>query len=171
MKRTILHFVILACAVMALSSCFPYREIAGKGPGKEYPRGHGGVRDDNSFRYPTSRREIRKFESGPVPYAIVETKPMFMGKDPKISFIRWVDKNLKYPRTAKARRIQGRTTLEITVSKNGKVKDVKVLRSSHRLLDEEAVRVVSNSPRWMPGKQNGKAVDVKYVFSVTFNLP
>ena len=172
MKRTVLHLVILVSAVIALASCSTYRKVEDNNPRKESPD-ELVVRiiDDWSSCYPTSRREARRLEKMPIPYVIVETKPVFEGQDPKISFINWINENLKYPQKAMDKGIQGRTTLQLTVSKKGKVKDIKILRSSHRLLDAEAMRVVSKSPKWTPGKQDGELVEVKYTFPVIFKLP
>lgn len=60
--------------------------------------------------------------------------------------------------------------LQFTVSKEGDVKDVEVLRGVNELLDAEAVRVVSASPKWEAGSQNGVPVAVKYTFPVIFRL-
>ena len=53
---------------------------------------------------------------------------------------------------------------------DGKVRDVKVLRGVDPYLDKEAVRVIMSMPKWIPGKQNGKAVSVKYTIPVMFRL-
>ena len=58
------------------------------------------------------------------------------------------------------------------MTEEGKVRDVKVLRSVNDEMDKEAVRVVSESPLWTPGRdENGEVVPVKYVFPVIFQLP
>ena len=172
MKRIVLHLVVLAFAVIASVSCSPYRKIEGNEPRKESSGELGVTLDGNPyFMEQISRREARRLEKWPIPYVIVETKPLFEGQNPNISFINWINENLKYPKRALERGLQGRTTLQLTVSKKGKVKDVKVLRSSHRLLDAEALRVVSKSPKWEPGKQNGELVEVKYTFPVIFKHP
>ena len=104
-----------------------------------------------------------------VSFQVVEMKPTFNNGDAD-EFSKWVNANLIYPKAAKDRSIQGRVTLQFTVTKTGKVKDVIVLRSAHQLLDDEAVRVVSASPDWTPGKQRGRDVDVTYMFPVIFQL-
>ena len=106
----------------------------------------------------------------PENYATVEQKPMFNGEDAG-KFATWVFGQIKYPEEAYKNDIQGRVTLQFTIAKDGKVKNVKVLRSSgSQLLDDEAVRVVSMSPQWEPGKHNGKKVDVVFTFPVVFKL-
>ena len=108
-------------------------------------------------------------EDDVIPFAIVEDKPMFQGKD-AIEFTKWVYNNIVYPEIAKENGVQGRVTLQFEIGKDGTVTNVKVLRGVDSSLDKEAVRVVSNSPKWTPGKQRGKAVKVKYNFPVTFQL-
>lgn len=104
-----------------------------------------------------------------LPFAIVEDKPLFQGKDAN-EFTKWVYNNIVYPEIAKENGVQGRVTLQFEIGKDGKVYNVKVLRGVDSSLDKEAVRVVSNSPKWTPGKQRGKPVKVKYNFPVTFQL-
>ena len=60
--------------------------------------------------------------------------------------------------------------LQFTIGTDGSVRNVKVLKGVDILLDKEAVRVVSTSPKWTPGKQRGKAVNVTYTFPVIFKL-
>ena len=116
---------------------------------------------------PETEAQETKKES--VPFQLVETKPGFNGGDAN-EFSKWVNSQLKYPEQAKKDKIQGRVTLQFTVGADGVVRDVKVLRSAHELLDAEALRVVSASPKWEPGVQNGEPVNVTYTFPVIFQL-
>ena len=102
-----------------------------------------------------------------VPFNQVEVKPTFNGGDAG-NFSKWVNQQLEYPETCKKEGISGRVTLSFTVSETGKVTDVKVLRGVHEDLDNEAIRVVSSSPDWIPGIADGKAVAIKYTFPVLF---
>ncbi len=104
-----------------------------------------------------------------VPFAIVEEKPSFMNGDEN-TFTKWVFERLVYPEIAKENGVQGRVILQFLVGKDGKVSDVKVVRSVDPSLDKEAIRVVSSSPRWKPGQQRGKPVKVRYTFPVIFQL-
>ena len=104
-----------------------------------------------------------------VPYQEIEVKPTFNGSDAN-AFSEWVNAHLMYPEASKAAGEQGRVTLQFTVGSDGAVRDVKVLRSASEALDAEAVRVISSSPDWEPGKQDGKAVAVTYTFPVVFKL-
>ena len=71
---------------------------------------------------------------------------------------------------AKENGVQGRVTLQFTVEADGRVTNVRVLRGVDPSLDKEAVRVVSSSPKWKPGKQRDRAVKVTYTFPVIFQL-
>ena len=108
-------------------------------------------------------------EEEAIPFQLVEEKPSFMGGDAN-QFSAWVNKRLVYPEIAKENGVQGRVTLQFTVEKDGRVTKVKVLRGVDPSLDKEAVRVVSMSPKWKPGKQRDRAVPVTYTFPVYFQL-
>ena len=108
-------------------------------------------------------------EEEAIPFQLVEEKPPFMGGDAN-QFSAWVNKRLVYPEIAKENGVQGRVTLQFTVEKDGSVTKVKVLRGVDPSLDKEAVRVVSMSPKWKPGKQRDRAVPVTYTFPVYFQL-
>ncbi|MBO8485362.1 MAG: energy transducer TonB [Bacteroidetes bacterium] len=108
-------------------------------------------------------------EEEAIPFQLVEEKPSFMGGDAN-AFSKWVNERLVYPEIAKENGVQGRVTLQFTVDTDGTVKNVKVLRGVDPSLDKEAVRVVSMSPKWSPGKQRDRAVKVTYTFPVIFQL-
>ena len=108
-------------------------------------------------------------EEEAIPFQLVEEKPSFQGGDAN-QFSKWVNSRLVYPEIAKENGVQGRVTLQFTVEKDGTVTKVKVLRGVAPSLDKEAVRVVSMSPKWSPGKQRDRAVPVTYTFPVIFQL-
>ena len=108
-------------------------------------------------------------EEEAIPFQLVEEKPSFNGGDAN-EFSKWVNSKLEYPEIAKENGVQGRVTLQFTVNANGTVSNVKVLRGVDPSLDKEAVRVVSMSPKWKPGKQRDRAVKVTYTFPVIFQL-
>lgn len=108
-------------------------------------------------------------EEEAIPFQLVEEKPSFNGGDAN-EFSKWVNSKLVYPEIAKENGVQGRVTLQFTVNADGSVSNVKVLRGVDSSLDKEAVRVVSSSPKWKPGKQRDRAVKVTYTFPVIFQL-
>ena len=99
----------------------------------------------------------------------VEEKPTFNGGDAN-EFSKWVNSRLVYPEIAKENGVEGRVTLQFTIDKTGRLGDVKVLNAPDKTLADEAVRVVSSSPKWTPGKQRDRAVKVSYVFPVIYKL-
>ena len=122
--------------------------------------------DMNDYGYEVGEESV---EEEAIPFALVEQKPLFQGGDAN-AFSKWVNQNLAYPDIAKENGIQGRVTLQFTVGTDGKVSGVKVLRGVDPSLDKEAVRVVSSSPKWTPGKQRDRPVKVTYTFPVIFQL-
>ena len=108
-------------------------------------------------------------EEEAIPFQLVEEKPSFNGGDAN-EFSKWVNSKLQYPEIAKENGVQGRVTLQFTVNPDGSVSNVKVLRGVDPSLDKEAVRVVSSSPKWTPGKQRDRNVKVTYTFPVIFQL-
>lgn len=108
-------------------------------------------------------------EEEDIPFVAVEEKPTFRGGDAN-TFSRWISENINYPETAREVGLQGRVILQFTVMKDGSVGNVKLLRGVDPLLDKEAMRVVSASPKWEPGRQRDRAVNVSYTFPVIFQL-
>ena len=108
-------------------------------------------------------------EEEEIPLAIVEEKPKFRGGE-ATEFTKWVYDNIVYPEIAKENGVQGRVMLQFTIETDGRVSKVTVLRGVDSSLDKEAVRVVSSSPKWTPGKQRNKPVRVRYTFPIIFQL-
>lgn len=108
-------------------------------------------------------------EEEEIPFMLVEEKPTFQKGDAN-QFSKWVNQRLEYPEIAKENGVQGRVTLQFTIDKDGSLTKVKVVRGVDPSLDKEAVRVVSMSPKWEPGRQRDRAVPVTYTFPVIFKL-
>jgi len=101
-------------------------------------------------------------------FVSIEKSPEFVGGINK--FYAYVQKNLKYPPMAVENNIQGKVFLSFVVEKDGKLTDITVTRGLGSGTDEEAIRVLKGSPRWIPGIQNGKPVRVKYNININFTL-
>ena len=101
-------------------------------------------------------------------FDVVEEMPSFPGG--QSALLEYLNKNIKYPVVAEENGIQGRVTVTFVVERDGSITDVKVVKSVDPSLDKEAARVVKSMPHWIPGKQNGSAVRVKYTVPVTFRL-
>ena len=108
-------------------------------------------------------------EEETIPFMFVEEKPKFNGGDAN-EFSKWVGRNLVYPEIAKENGVSGRVMLQFTINPDGSLSNIVVLRGVDESLDKEAVRVVSQSPKWTPGRQRDRAVKVSYTFPVIFQL-
>jgi TonB family protein len=86
------------------------------------------------------------------------------------SFFQFVMKNLRYPEEARMKGIEGKVFVEFVVTESGSVDQVKVIRGLHPACDAEAMKVISESPDWIPGYKDGKPVNVKMVLPLTFAL-
>lgn len=78
--------------------------------------------------------------------------------------------NLKYPEEAKKEGIEGMVVIQMTIGKKGNVQDAKIVRNLGGGCAEEALRVINTFPEWIPGKQDGKPVDVMYTVPIRFKL-
>jgi protein TonB len=105
----------------------------------------------------------------PIDFMLIEDKPTFMGGDFN-TFTKWVGNRLKYPEEAATNGIQGRVILQFLIDTDGSVKNVVVVRGVDRMLDAEALRVVSMSPKWKPGMQRGVPTKVLFTFPLIFQL-
>lgn len=101
-------------------------------------------------------------------FDMVEQAPQFPGGPAEL--MSYLGKNIRYPVIAQENGIQGRVVCQFVVGSDGSVRDIKVLRSLDPSCDKEAVRVIQSMPKWIPGRQNGKAVSVRYTLPVTFKL-
>jgi len=106
-----------------------------------------------------------------VPYYDCDVRPSFLGtSDTRVFLQKWVYQYLKYPEACVKNGIQGRVLVDFIINEQGKVTDVKVLKGVDELLDAEAVRVISASPDWKPGKVKGQKVKSEMSLYVEFRL-
>lgn len=101
-------------------------------------------------------------------FDMVEQMPAFPGGPSEL--MKFIGEHMKYPTIAQENGTQGRVICQFVVGKDGQVRDVSVVRSLDPYCDKEAMRVIQTMPRWIPGKQNGKAVAVKYTVPIVFKL-
>ena len=99
-------------------------------------------------------------------YTVVEDLPKF-ADGPVQAFLA---KNIRYPVEAQKNGIQGRVICQFIVETDGSISSVQVVRSIGPLLDAEACRVIYSMPKWIPGKQRGQIVRVKYTLPIIFKL-
>lgn len=99
---------------------------------------------------------------------IPETMPYFPGGQELL--LKYLAVNIKYPASAVKAKKQGRVIVTFIVQKDGSVTHAKIAKSIDPELDAEALRVVRGMPKWIPGTQLGKPVNVKYFLPVKFSL-
>ncbi|MGD0583454.1 MAG: energy transducer TonB [Bacteroidales bacterium] len=99
---------------------------------------------------------------------IVQEMPEFPGG--QTALLKYINDNINYPASAIDNGIEGKIILRFVVSTDGSVKRIEILRSVDPLLDQEAVRVISQMPKWKPGKNNGTPAAVWFSVPVTFRI-
>lgn len=146
------------------------------------PRWTPGMQDGNAvsvrwdepvtFTLPTAEEiaemERIKKEKDQKVFDIVEQQPQFPGGQNALT--QWLGANMKYPKIVEENGIEGRVMMQFIVRSTGEITDIKVARSVDPSLDKEAIRVISSMPKWIPGKQGGEAVNVRYTMPLTFRL-
>lgn len=123
-----------------------------------------------AFR-PDEAPEKAQVSEGVVAYYDCDQRPTFLNSsDPRQFLEKWVYQYLKYPSEAVRDGIQGRVLVEFIVNKDGKVSDAKVVKGVSPELDAEALKVVSASPKWKPGRCRGEKVRTSITVPVEFRL-
>lgn len=102
-------------------------------------------------------------------FLVVEKNPEFPGGMSEL--MNFLSTNIKYPADCEEAGIQGRVIVTFVVEKDGSVSEPTVIKSVHKSMDEEAVRVISMMPKWVPGEQRGKQVRVKFTLPIIFRMP
>ncbi len=103
------------------------------------------------------------------PFAIVEDMPTFTGG--LAGFYKYMSENMKYPKQAKKKGIQGKVFVKFMVGKDGEISNVQLLKGIGAGCDQEALNTIKKSPRWIAGRQKGKPVKVWMTIPIVFNLP
>jgi len=101
-------------------------------------------------------------------FMVVEQMPDFPGGTEAL--LKFIQSNLRYPQIAADNGITGRVYLSFVVNTDGSIVDIQVMRGISRECDAEAVRVIKSMPKWIPGRQNGTAVRVKYTVPIVYVL-
>jgi protein TonB len=120
------------------------------------------VRDDEMM--PTIEEVAAELE--PVKDVIIS--PEFPGGTDAL--MKWLNENLRYPAIASLIGIEGKVVVEFTVDENGKISEVTVTESLHKVCDREAIRLVNAMPDWIPGSRNGGRITQKYILPIRFIL-
>ena len=96
-------------------------------------------------------------------FDVVENMPQFNGG--MGALMQYLSHNIHYPEESD---VQGRVIVSFVVDKDGSISNAQVVKSVHPSFDAEALRIINNMPKWIPGTQNGKPVNVKYVVPINF---
>ena len=102
-------------------------------------------------------------------FTVVEQMPEYPGG--MKALMSYLAENIQYPAECQKAGIQGRVIVQFVVKADGSLDNFEIKRSVNPLLDAEALRVIKTTPKWKPGTQHGKPVDVKFTIPVTFSLP
>jgi len=119
------------------------------------------IRSKHPVNYPADEEETEI-------YTITEEMPKFPGND--IELLKYFGTNIIYPEEAKAMNIQGVVVIGFVVAKDGSIQDLELIRDIGGGCGEEALRLAALMPKWSPGKQRGKPVNVAYKLPIRFKL-
>ncbi len=101
-------------------------------------------------------------------FMVVEEMPAFPGGDTALA--NYLYRNIEYPAEAVENGTEGKVYVSFMVAKDGKIKNVRILRGIGHGCDEEALRVIRAMPDWKPGKQRGKPVRVQVNLPIVFEM-
>ncbi|MBR6974904.1 MAG: TonB family protein [Bacteroidales bacterium] len=148
-----------------------------------YHQGAGVPKDEQKAEYWAKvykdiiKLEVKKEEQPQFPFPPRQMEPVVEAPDVQAEFeggqqalMTWLSQNMQYPEEAQKDNAQGRVIVSFIVNKDGSIDEVKVMKSIHPALDEEAARVVKSMPKWTPGKKDGKPVRVRYSLPISFRM-
>jgi protein TonB len=107
-------------------------------------------------------------EDNPLKFRLVEDLPQYPGG--AVEFMKWLTKNLQYPKLAQVKKTQGKVIAHFYVEKDGSITGLKIVQSLSRECDKEALRVLGMMPNWQPGVQNGQPCRTKVSIPIVFKL-
>ncbi|MBR7157471.1 MAG: TonB family protein [Bacteroidales bacterium] len=121
--------------------------------------------------YGQNRPSVTSVKGNIIPARFTEgTASMFYTPGTYNNFQNWVFNNVKYPEEAREKKLEGRVYVSFVVDEKGKVTNVTVVEGCHKVLDQEAVRVISSSPDWLPATMNGVSVPTTHTFPLIFQF-
>ena len=110
---------------------------------------------------------IRKEENTIYKPEEIEVQPEFPGGSAKL--LSFISKNFEYSEDMKENELKGKVIVSFIIERNGNLTNLKVIRSIGYGTDNEAMRVVTKMPKWLPGEQNGKKVRCSYLIPITID--
>ncbi len=101
-------------------------------------------------------------------FVVVENEPQYLGGN--AAMMKFISDSIRYPKIAMENGIQGRVITNFVIEKDGSLSEIQVVRGVDPSLDKEAVRLIGAMPNWIPGKQRGNNVRVRYTLPIVFRL-
>ena len=174
--KKIFNYILIACFLLSAVACNAQHQKKEDGIKRDSTKSWGQLYTntshvDESYRVlkASEIRPLVKHNYGPDDVRdVAEKMPHPQGGFTEL--YKYLRSNINYPPAAKKENIGGRVIVTFIVEKDGSLTDVRVAKSVHPLLDDEAVRVVSEMPNWDPGEEDGKPVRVKYTLPIPFRL-
>jgi TonB family protein len=186
--KNYLNISLLAIIFIAVQACGPKKEEAVVVPEKTEKVVVLTVAEKRAIleKQKAERAEKRKIEierlaklsptykdaKGNVVFLISEVAPSFKGGED--AMMKFLNDNVKFPKEAEEKEIEGTVFVDFIVAANGIVRQVEVTDETNEDVDQsfrnEAIRVVTSMPAWVAGRQHGKAVDVKFSIPITFQM-
>lgn len=111
---------------------------------------------------------VLDMENNPLNFRVVEELPEFPGG--AVEFMKWLTKNLQYPKSAQARKVQGKVLTQFIVNKDGSISNIEIVGHVDPMLDREALRVLRMMPPWKAGKQDAKPCRTQVCIPIVFKL-
>ena len=141
-------------------------KVADPGPKDQKGDPNAEIRIDE----PVGNSDIKQVteDDGNKIFVSVESSPEFPGG--AAAFTKYLEKNIKYPGVDRENNIQGKVYIQFVVEKDGSLTDISATRGPSATLKEEAIRILSKSPKWKAGIQNGRPVRVQYTVPINFTL-
>lgn len=172
MKKTIITLLITLCPILAFASDYRYFEstVVNNATDKDSEYIAQDSVDESISNLNSNRAKIKKHvhqkkHNDEKVYEVVEQMPSFPGGQEAL--MTYINHNIKYPEEDCG---QGRVTVSFIVEKDGSITNATIRRSVDPAFDREALRVISSMPKWIPGKNNGRKVRVRFNVPVQFKL-
>ena len=172
MKKTILILLITLCPILAFASDYRYFESTDVNNATDKDSEYivpdsvdESISNLNSNRAKIKKHVHQKKHNDENIYEVVEQMPSFPGGQEAL--MTYINHNIKYPEEDCG---QGRVTVSFIVEKDGSITNATIRRSVDSAFDREALRVISSMPKWIPGKNNGRNVRVRFNVPVQFKL-
>ncbi|TSJ41621.1 energy transducer TonB [Fluviicola chungangensis] len=131
---------------------------------------NGGIKKKETYEHGNLTGKEYYLEDGKITTYLPDETPAYYPDGGNEGIKKYIKENLKYPKYAVDKKIEGKVYLKFVVSLTGEITNVKVQKGVHPILDEEAVRVIEAMPKWVPGKVDGQAVNSIFSMPITFSL-